>query len=403
MNDSFENIRRKRMEYYQRALEICEETVEDRRYFHTNAEVGLYMPKAKAYVLQKLQDLGIDAKECGNGVTATIGYGGKTLLLRADMDALPMAEESGEPFACLTKKEAHTCGHDFHAAMLLSAAKLLKEEEKKLKGTVKLMFQTAEETFEGCKDMIEAGILEHPKVDVALAYHVAAGQMKPGIFMYQADGVMMNSVDGFQIKIYGRGAHGAYPNRAIDPINIGVHIHLALQELLARECNPRSCCTLTIGHFEAGTVANIIPDTAVLEGTIRTNDVQERELLVRRMKEVAEKTANVYGGRVEIEMLSEVPPLICDPEVTREMVSYMKELGIPGLTEYAGISASASEDFAVIAEKIPSTYMYLSAGYSDERGQYAAHNPKVQFNEEVLPMGVASMVGCAVKWLQNHA
>lgn len=160
---------------------------------------------------------------------------------------------------------------------------------------------------------------------------------------------------------------------------------------------------MTIGHFEAGTVANIIPDTAVLEGTIRTNDVQERELLVRRMKEVAEKTANVYGGRVEIEMLSEVPPLICDPEVTREMVSYMKELGIPGLTEYAGISASASEDFAVIAEKIPSTYMYLSAGYSDERGQYAAHNPKVQFNEEVLPMGVASMVGCAVKWLQNHA
>lgn len=391
------------MKYYQRALEICEETIEDRRYFHTNAEVGLYMPKAKAYVLQKLRNLGIDAKECGNGVTATIGHGGKVLLLRADMDALPMAEESGEPFACPTKKEAHTCGHDFHAAMLLSAAKLLKEEEQNLKGTVKLMFQTAEETFEGCKDMIEAGILEHPKVDAAFACHVAAGQMKPGIFMYQAEGVMMNSVDGFRIKVYGRGAHGAYPNRAIDPINIGVHIHLALQELLARECDPKSCCTLTVGHFEAGTVANIIPDTAVLEGTIRTNDVQERKLLVRRMKEVAEKTASVYGGRAEIEMLSEVPPLICNPELTREMVSHMKELEIPGLTEYAGISASASEDFAVIAEKVPSTYLYLSAGYSDERGQYAAHNPKVQFNEEVLPIGVASMVGCAIKWLQNHA
>ncbi len=391
------------MEVYQKALKIREETIKDRRYFHTNAEVGLYMPKARAYVIRKLQDLGIKAEECGNGVTATIGHGGKVLLLRADMDALPMEEESGEAFACSSKKEAHTCGHDFHAAMLLSAAKLLKEQENDLKGTVKLMFQTAEETFEGCKDMIKAGVLENPKVDAALAYHVAAGQMQPGIFMYNADGVMMNSVDGFRIKIYGRGSHGAYPNRAVDPINIGVHIHLALQELLSRECNPRNCCTLTIGHFEAGTVANIIPDTAVLEGTIRTNDVEDRELLVRRMKEVANKTADVYGGHAEIEMLSEVPPLICNPELTREMVTYMKKLDIPGLTEYAGISASASEDFALIAEKIPSTYMYLSAGYSDERGQYAAHNPKVQFNEEVLPIGVASIVGCAVQWLQNYA
>lgn len=391
------------MDFYRKAQNLQEETVEHRRYFHTNAEVGLYMPKAKSYVLQKLKELGIDAEECGNGVTATIGHGGKVLLLRADMDALPMAEESGEPFACPTGKEAHTCGHDFHAAMLLSAAKLLKEEKQNLKGTVKLMFQTAEETFEGCKDMIAAGVLENPKVDAALAYHVAAGQMKPGIFMYNAEGVMMNSVDGFRIKIFGRGAHGAYPNRAIDPINIGVHIHLALQELMARESDPNHCCTLTIGHFEAGTVANIIPDLAVLEGTIRTNDVHERELLVRRMKEVAEKTADVYGGRVEIEMLSEVPPLICDSGVTTEMVSYMKEIGIPDLMEYPGISASASEDFAVIAEKVPSAYMYLSAGYPDERGQYSAHNPKVQFDEAVLPIGVASLAYCAMRWLQNHA
>ena len=333
---------------------------------------------------------------------AVLGHGGKVLLLRADMDALPMPEESGETFACLTGTENHACGHDFHAAMLLTAAKMLKEKEDSLEGTVKFMFQPAEETFEGSKDMIEAGILENPKVDAALAYHVAAGQLPMGLCMYNDKDTMMFSVDGFKITIYGKGAHGAYPQNSIDPINIGVHIHLALQELIARESDPNHSCVLTIGQFQAGAAANIIPDTAVMQGTIRTNKPEARELLVRRMKEVAEKTAEVYGGRVEIEMISEVPPLICDPKLTDEMVSYMKELPIPGLTLYPGASSSASEDFAVVAEKVPSTFMYLSAGYLDERGTYGAHNPKVQFNEEVCPTGAACLAHCAVEWLKHN-
>ena len=390
------------MNYYERALELKDETIANRRHIHKNAETGLDLPKTKAYVMEKLTEYGLEPKDCGYGVTATLGKGGKVLLLRADMDALPMPEESGEEFACPTGKEAHTCGHDFHAAMLLTAAKMLKEKEDTLEGTIKFMFQPPEETFEGSKNMIENGILENPPVDAALAYHVSPGKMPIGLFMYNDKDTMMYSVDGFKITIHGKGSHGAYPHVGIDPINIGVHIHLALQELIARESDPTHSCVLTIGQFAGGTAANIIPETAVLQGTIRTNKPEARELLVRRMKEVAEKTAAVYNGTVDIEMISEVPPLICNPKLTDEVVGYMQELGIPGLTPYPGISASASEDFAVIAEKVPSTFMYLSAGYLDERGQYPAHHPKAQFNEDVCPIGAACLAHCASQWLKNN-
>lgn len=385
------------MEFLERAKELREETVSRRRYLHTNAEVGLEMPKAVAYVTKALTEAGLTPEKCGRGVTASLGSGGKTLLLRADMDALPMGEESGEPFACPTGTAAHACGHDFHAAMLLTAAKMLKENEAALKGTVRFMFQPAEETFEGAKDMMAHGILEG--VDGALAFHVGPGKMPPGLFMYNAGGVMMSSVDGFKITVRGRGAHGAYPNRSVDPINIAVHVYLALEALIAREADPGKNCVLTVGNFAAGSAANIIPDSAVLQGTIRTNDKACRELLVRRMKEAAVGTAGVYGGTAEIEMLSEVPPLVCDKALTETMAGYLREL--PGLTPVPGIAASASEDFASIAERVPSTFMYLSAGFPDERGEAPAHNPKVLFNEDVCAIGPACIAHCAVRWLSE--
>ena len=388
------------MNYYERALELKQETIENRRYFHTNAEVGLDMPKAKAYVMEKLTEYGLEPKECGYGVMAELGKGGKTILLRADMDALPMPEESGEPFACPTGTEAHTCGHDFHVAMLLTASKMLKEKEDELEGTVRFMFQPAEETFEGSKNMIENGILDG--VDAALAYHVSPGKMPIGLFMYNNTGTMMFSVNGFKITIHGRGGHGAYPHTSLDPINIGVHTHLALQELIAREADPTKSNVLTIGQFNAGNAANIIPETAILQGTLRTNDPKEREKLVNRLKEVVTKVAEVYGGTAEIEMISDVPPLICDPKFTTEIIGYMKELQIPGMMEYPGVTASASEDFAVISEKVPSAFMYLSAGYLDERGSYPAHNPKAQFNEDVCPVGSSCLAHCAQQWLKNN-
>lgn len=388
------------MNDYELALSVQEETVAHRRYLHRNAEVGLNMPKASAYITRELEKAGLNPKPCGHGVTAQIGHGGKTLLLRADMDALPMPELSGEEFACPTGTENHACGHDFHAAMLLSAAKLLKAQESELKGTIRFMFQPAEETFEGGRDMIENGILDG--VDAALALHVAPGKAPVGAVMYNSNGAMLFSVDGFRMTIHGRGGHGAFPHTTIDPINIGVHIHLAFQELIAREADPSHACVLTIGQFSAGSAANIIPSEAVLQGTLRTNNPQARALLVRRLKEVAEKTAAVYGGTVEIEWISQVPPLLCDHDLTETMVGYLKELSVPGLAFYPNISASASEDFAIVAEQVPSAFFHISAGFPDERGDYPAHNPKVRFNEDCLPMGASIYAHCAINWLKNH-
>lgn len=419
------------MDFYDRALELNEELIENRRYIHEHAEVGLHVPMTKAYVMDKLREYGLEPRECGEGVTALLGHAtyqqegvsheldrrneenrkvrsqkgrgsGKVLLLRADMDALPMKEESGLEFANQNGNAAHACGHDCHTAMLLTAAKMLKEKESELAGTVKFMFQPAEETLKGSKHMIENGILENPKVDAALAYHVGAGKMPLGIFMYNGTGTMMFSSSMFRINIKGKGSHGAYPNESIDPINIGARIHLGLQDLIAKESCPDHNCILTIGQFTAGSAPNIIPDSASMTGTLRAGNPEIPGFLFHCMKQIAERTAKEFGGLAEVEVLTDVPPLICNSEMVGEMVRYMQELNVPGSVPYPNVSASASEDFAVIASKVPSVFMYLSAGFQDERGNALAHNPKVQFNEEVLPIGAAYLAHCAMRWLEEH-
>lgn len=391
------------MNDYERACSYQAELLQHRRFFHQNAEVGLHLPKAKQYVMDTLVRYGLSPAPCGEGVVALVGQGQPVLLLRADMDALPMPEQSELPFACPTGEQGHCCGHDLHAAMLLTAAKLLKEQEADLKGTVKLMFQPGEEVFAGAADMIRHGLLKDPVPDAALAFHVSPGRQLPESFLYNDSGeALFFSVDAFTITVHGRGAHGAYPHLSIDPINIGVHIHLALQELVARECAPQSACLITVGQFSAGSAPNIIPESAVLQGTIRTDSPETRELLVRRTQEVAQRTAAVYGGTVTVEMSSGIPPLLCDPQLTRDMAEYLRELPIPGWTGYSGISTTASEDFALVASEIPSTYFHLTAGFEDERGDAPAHNPKVQFNENVLPIGAACMAHCATEWLKQH-
>ena len=388
------------MNYYERAQELMQDTIDNRRHIHENAEVGLDLPMTKAFVMEKLKEYGLEPKDCGHGVTATLGHGGKTLLLRADMDALPMAEESGLPYACKSGQAAHACGHDFHAAMLLTAARMLKENESALEGTVRFMFQPAEENFLGSKDMIANGILEG--VDAAIGFHVAPGKMPVGIYMYNSKTAMMNSADGFRITITGRSSHGAYPHSGIDPINIGVHIHLALQSLMAREADPSQSCVMTVGKFQGGTANNQIPDTCVLEGSIRTNNKTEREKLVSRMQEVAVKTAELYRGKAEVEMIYGVPPLVCDSKLTEEMAGYIRQAALPGAMPYPGIEASASEDFAEVADRVPATFIYLSSGFTDERGTYPSHHSKVMFNEDVCSVGPTYMAYCATEWLKNN-
>lgn len=383
------------MEMFEQAQALQAETLAHRRFFHQTAEVGLHLPQTMAYVQEHLTACGLKPKHCGQSIVAELGQGEKILLLRADLDALPMEEESGLPFAC-PDGHAHACGHDCHGAMLLTAAKLLKQRERELQCKVRLLFQAGEETFEGAKDAIAHGLLE-PKPDAALAFHVAAGPREPGMFFYNTTGAaMMCSVDGFEITIHGKGGHGAYPNLTVDPISIGVHLYLALQSLIAWESDPSLACVLSVGRFSAGTVANTIPETAELAGTIRTNDRVQREKLICRVEELCAATAGAFGGEAKIRWTSQVPPLYCDPALVREMAGYLQEL--PGLTGRDGMTASASEDFAAIAQMVPSGFFYLSAGFSDDRGLATAHNPKVQFHEAVLTLGAAAYAHCALQW-----
>lgn len=388
------------MDFMERAKELFNDTVADRRYMHTNAEAGLDLPRTKKFVMDRLREYGLEPKECGHGVVATVGNGGKVILLKSDMDALPMPEKSGLEFACPTGTEAHTCGHDMNAAMLLTAARMLKEAESELKGTVKIMFEPAEEIFKGGKDMIAAGVLENPKVDVALSFHVGPGG-PPGGYFYNNQGTFMASCDGFKVRVKGAGSHGAYPHHAKDPINMAVRIYTALQSLVAEEADPAENCTLTVGHLEAGTTFNIIPDTAILEGSIRTMSKETRALLVSRLKEIAKLTAETFHGEAEVEIFTDVPPLICNKDFTTQILKYMEQIPYPNRYSVPGISSSASDDFAEVSDRVPSAYMFLAAGFPGKPGG-ASHSPEVVFNEDTLPFGACALAHCASEWLKNN-
>ena len=390
------------MDYLKRSEELFEETVENRRHLHQMPELGLELPETTAFIMEKLTEMGYDPKPCGGGVVACVGKtGGKTVLLRGDVDALPMKEESGLPFAS-QRENAHTCGHDIHGAMLLTAAKMLKENEAALDGMVKLMFQPGEEPLTGARSMIADGLLQDPRPDVALGYHVVAGSMPMGLFVYNREGTLMNSSDNFIIDIQGKGGHGAYPDACIDPINIAAHMILALESVVAREIKSTQASVLTIGKVTAGDAPNIIPDQAQLQGTLRCDSEKERKFILQRLSEVVDVVAKMYRGSATITMLAGTPPLICDPQSVDDFVGYMRELDVPGQCEHVGMHAASSEDFSAVLSEIPGAYMFLSAGFTDGRETYNQHHPKVEFNEEVMKSGAAYLAHCATRWLEEH-
>lgn len=385
--------------FLEKANERMDSLVKDRRYLHENAEAGMELPGTTAYVMKRLQEMGLAPKEiCKSGVVAEIvgKYPGKTLLLRADMDALPMEEHNDLPFRTKTC-DAHTCGHDMHTTMLLAAAEMLMEQREELKGTVKLMFQPGEEVFKGSKMMIEAGMLEGPKVDAAMGMHMML-DAGPGTICY-GEGFMTSSCDGFKITVTGKGCHGAMPHMGIDPINVGTHIYLALQELIAREVPPMETVILTFGEFTAGSTSNIIPEKAVMQGTLRTYNTELRGKIVKRIHEIIELTAQMFGATAAYEELSSVPPSYTNPNMLGEMLTYIDELG-GGLQKIPNYRVTPSDDFAFITEKVPSVYLMLCAKVEGNNFQH--HNPGVIFDEAAMPIGAAIHAQCAMKWLENH-
>ena len=382
--------------FLQRAEELKESMLNDRHYLHQHPEVGNELPITTKYVMDRLTEIGLEPKEiCQSGVVAVIQgkKPGKTYMLRADMDALPMTEINDLPFKSLNEN-AHNCGHDMHTSMLLAAAQMLKEKEDELEGCVKLMFQPAEEQFKGSPAMIEAGVLEN--VDACSAMHVMLDWDAPA-YGCRA-GFMTSSCDGFKITVNGKGCHGAMPELGVDPINVGMHIYQGFQNLIARESGSKETACLTVGQFAAGETPNIIPAPAVLQGTLRTYNQTLREKLVKRMHEIVDAAGKMFGAEVTYEVLSSVPSCYTNPEMLAEVKTYLADLG--DLCKDEGYMVTPSDDVAFISEKVPTVYLMLGARV--EGNPYPHHNPRVLFSEDAMPVGAAMHAQCAFEWLKNH-
>ena len=397
------------------AKSLKQDLIEKRRFLHANPETGFNLSNTLKFVESELINMGYKPIHCGKAGIIAIAGGkkqGKTFLIRGDMDALPIKEEAEVEFAsqngCM-----HACGHDMHTTMMLGAAQLLKKHENEINGTIKLMFQPAEEIFEGSKDMLENGLLENPKVDAALMIHVMANSpFIPGSVIVSAPGVSAPAADYFEIKVQGSGCHGSMPNTGVDPISVSAHILLALQEINARELSVTDKAVLTIGTIHAGKASNAIPDTATMGGTIRTYDEETRTFIKSRMTEITQNTASAFRAKAEVVFGSGCPTLVNDEELSKCAEKYTEELlgkemafsvaQLASMSRGQSSKSAGSEDFAYISHKVPTIMLALAAGQPEKGYCYPQHHPKVKFDEEALPYGSSIYAYVAMRWLMEH-
>lgn len=344
--------------------------------------------------MEKYERAGFGHMEHATGLVATIGHGSPCILLRADYDALPLTELADVPFKSQCEGLMHACGHDSHAAMLLGAAKILKDHEAELKGTVKLMFQPGEEMGCGSKLMIDDGLLENPHVDAAFALHVMPDLEAGRLFV--APDVASASMDTFIIQIQGKGGHSSMPHQTIDASMIATQLYTQLNLLMTREANPRSMVTFSIGAVQAGTVTNIIPDSAVLQGNMRTLSKVDRDHLVKRIPEMVDGIVRAWRGTYRMDFFS-TPTTNNDP-------AFVKEVR-PSLEDVVGTDRviscpplSGTEDFSYVSQAVPALFAQLGTG-----GAYPVHNPNMTLDESLFKIGTAAHVSVAMDWLEAQA
>ncbi|MBR2671365.1 MAG: amidohydrolase [Oscillospiraceae bacterium] len=390
------------IDYRKEADQIKDEIISNRRTIHRFAETGFDLAQTKAFVKETLASYGIEPKDCGkSGVTAVIGEGDRCILLRADMDALPMKEESGLDFAA-ENGNCHSCGHDSHAAMLLGAAKLLKRHEQDLKGKVKLMFQPAEELLAGAEDMVKNGLLEAPKVDVGFGMHIISGASPVSDVGNIAfvKGFQTFSGDFVKISIEGLQAHGSMPHKGVDAINIAAHIVTALHELSAHEVTNEERSVVLVGKIYGGSSCNTESGECVLEVSVRAETFETRQFLKQRVKEISEGIAASFRGKAIVENVYGMPPMYNDPSMTDIVPGYIRELvGEDRVTEV--FSKTGTEDFAYVSERIPSMYVLLGTGSIAGDG-IVQHNPSIILDEDAFPLGTAIYAHTATRWLEEH-
>lgn len=380
-----------------------EAVLRDRRTLHAAPEVGAELPHTLAYVKARLTEMGYEPHELAGGLTTEITGAdtGHCILLRADMDALRVTEKTGLDFAS-ANGAMHACGHDMHTAMLLGAAKLLRGYQSELNGTVKLVFQSDEEGFTGAKAMLAAGVLRDPAPQAGLALHVNSGT--PSGLVLCGRGTFMAGCTLFRITVTGVGCHGAMPEKGVDPLNIAAHIYLSLQEIVSREIAAKMPAVVTIGRMSGGEAPNIIPQSAVLEGTIRSFDRDLSAQIFERIVAIAQCTAQAFRGTAEVTELASAPPLKNDTALTNRMADLAGALFGEKLVYRLDEGGMGSEDFASYTYELPCAYLLIGAGTKQENPVFGApmHNEKVVFNEEILSRGAALHTWCALNWLSGE-
>ncbi len=385
--------------------EILPGLVADRRHLHEHPELGMQEFETAKFVAARLEQLGVEDIRTGVANTGVTGLirgtgsgpnGDRVLLVRADMDALPIDEENDVEYRSQTPGVMHACGHDGHTAMLLATARLLLERRAEFAGTVKLVFQPSEEMPPGgARPMIDAGVLEDPHIDAALGLHLA--QEQPLGTIAAAAGPTMAAADMFFLTIQGKGGHGAKPHTTVDPIVVGAQIVTALQTIVSRERDPLTPAVVTVGAFLAGSAPNVIPDTATLRGTVRSFSADERQRLADRIRELASGIATAMGATVALDYVFGYPATSSAAEMV-EIVDAAATDVVGAENLLVKVPTMGGEDMSYFLNQVPGAFFHVGSR-NEERGLvWGHHHPRFDIDEAALGIGVEVMVTAVLRY-----
>jgi amidohydrolase len=390
-------------DFLSEAQALFEYTQSLRRDFHMHPELGFQEVRTAGIVAKELTGLGLEVTTGvgGTGVVAIVGgtKPGPVVLVRADMDALPIVEETGAAYASQTKGVMHACGHDAHTAVLLTVARMLHARRDELAGTVKLIFQPAEEGMGGAERMIEGGVLENPKVDAALALHV--WNERPVGWFGVAGGPTMAGAEIFKVRVIGKGGHGAVPHLAVDPILAAAQVVSALQGIVSRNVPPLQTAVVSVCTVHGGETFNVIPPAVELTGTIRTFDAAVRQTVLARFEQTVQAAAEAMGCRAEIDLQRLTPATVNDPATAARVQAAARRLFPAADVDTANYITMGSEDFAFILEKVPGCFFFVGTANPDKGLDAAHHHPKFDIDEAALPRAAALMTAAVVDLLSG--
>lgn len=381
------------MDIKQEVAKVIDDVIKWRRYLHENPEVGFDLPNTVKYVDEKLTEMNVE-HEVNNEKSYIVAWlnkekEGKTIGVRADMDALPVKEESEVEFKSKTEGKMHACGHDAHTSMLLGVVKVLSDMKNELNGRVKFIFQPAEELGTGAKVVCDDGFMND--VDEIIGLHVGnlSEEATPGDLVFSR-GPMLATMDRFKIKVNGKGAHGSTPQDSIDPITISAYIITSLQTIVSREKDPRDPAVVTIGMFNSGSAFNIIPETAEIEGTVRVLTNKDRDFVEKRIGEIAEGVAKSFRANIDYEYMRQPPPVVNTAEVADKLINISKEL-YPENTVVMSRPVMGGEDFAWYLQEKPGSFFFLMNPLQCQGKFWPHHNPHFSLDERFFNRGMEVM------------